>query len=133
MNSPEIVAVSLFNASLFGLFSKEDWSRMTGPVSGLVVSILIMVVLFKHSANRIRKDDERARLDRQDREERHKEAMQVQRDLMKKLEDKDERLMALTVEQMKAQGHATNAINSMDRNIQRLTIQLADMPCKKAS
>jgi hypothetical protein len=39
-------------------------------------------------------------------------------------------LKGLTVESIIAQGKATRAVEKMDANIQRLTVELAERPCQ---
>jgi hypothetical protein len=124
-----LALASVFTASITGWLSDKDWERIVGPFGGLVVSLLMLLVLIRHSSARIKRDDERAAHDREEREKCHQEAMKIQRELGKRLDSQGEKLMAITVESIKAQGKATVAIESVDRTMQHLTAEWERKPC----
>lgn len=127
---PDTIAIaSVWTASVTGWLSDKDWERIVGPFGGLVVSLLMLLVLIRHSAARLRRDDERAKHEREERERRHVEAMAIQRALGERLDAQTERVMELTAESIKAQGKTALAIQSVDRTLQSLTAEWERKPC----
>lgn len=106
-----------------GMITEADWVKFTGPHGFLFGAIIAIGVLW--NAGRIREKNESVRRDKEEtaREGRHAELVATNK-------ENAESLKALTVEAIKAQGKATYAVEKMDSNIQRLTIELADRPCQ---
>lgn len=95
-------------------FTDEEWNRITGPVSGLVISFLMLMVMVMFGRSRIKKDDARERAreaieearrkeDKEEREKRHRESMAQQDKLADKFESLHETQMKAYLEQAKAQ------------------------------
>lgn len=105
------------------VISDSDWDRITGPHGFLFGAVIAIGILW--NAGRVREKNETKRRDKEEeaREVRHAQLVATNR-------ENAESLKALTVEAIKAQGKATHAIETMDRNIQHLTNQLADRPCQ---
>ena len=111
---------------LVGVISESDWQRITGPHAFLFGLIIAVLVLW--NSGRVREANEKKRQERQEilenerrekeekaRDDRHAELVKTQR-------ENAESLKALTVESIKAVAKSTHAIETLDRNIQRLTI-----------
>ena len=116
-----LAALALANGVSYALavISDADWDRITGPHGFLFGAVVAIGILW--NAGRVREKNESARRDKEEaaREARHAELVATNK-------ANAESLKALTVESIKAQGKATHAIETMDRNIQRLTIEVAD-------
>ena len=111
---------------LIGTITEADWLRFTGPHGFLFGAIIAIGVLW--NSGRVREKNETIRRDKEElaREGRHSE-------LVKTNKDNAESLIALTVESIKAQAKATHAVEKMDSNIQRLTVELSERPCQAAA
>jgi len=96
---------------------------MIGPWGGMLVSLIMLAIIIRHTAARQKHQYQQAELDRQDRDRRHSEAMAMQK-------DNAEKLMGITVESIKASGRATLAIERVDSTLQYLTQELEKRPCQ---
>ena len=113
----DVTALALFTtASIFNFFSESDWNRITGPFGGLVVSLAMLVLLVRHSAARIRKDDER-----------HNESIAVQKLLIGKLDRQAEQHMELTKRCLESEKRTTVAIESVDSTLQLSASRMEDL------
>lgn len=110
-------------ASLTGWLTDKDWERLVGPWGGMLVSLGMLLIILRHTAARQKHQDQQAELDRQDRERRHQEAIALQK-------ENADKLMAITVETIKASGRATVAIERVDSTLQYLTAELEKRPCQ---
>ena len=122
------------SSAVFLAIADQDWSRLLGPQGFTVGLIFAVVVLWsngildrrakeKRDAVAQIKEDERREKEESAREKRHA-------DLVSTNKENADSLKALTVESIKAQGKATHAVETMDRNIQRLTVELSERPCQ---
>ena len=128
------VAIWKASATVFLSIADQDWSRLLGP-QGLTVGLIFAVCVLwtngildrkakeKRDAIADEKEDERRGKEEAARENRHAQLVATNK-------ENAESLKALTVESIKAQAKATHAVETMDKNIQRLTIELADRPCQ---
>lgn len=132
-----LIEGSILTGGMLAIISDQDWQRMTGPHGVAFIAVLAVIVLW---ANGLRK--EKAEISRRQAEEiraearrvadeaalekRHTETMTMQR-------ENADKLMQLTVESIKAQGHTSQAIISIDSTIKRLTEEVASRPCQKAN
>lgn len=117
---PEAVAAPVLLASLTGWLSDKDWERLIGPWGGMLVSIAMLAILLRHTATRMRKDDE-------NRDKRHTESMQVQKELGERLDKQNEKLQEIAIEGIKAQAKVSSAIERFDANAQRMTIEFREL------
>lgn len=122
-----LAAVTVYQgiAYIGGIISDEDWSKITGP-HGLVFVLIIglLTLWIKSQRNDVAT------------ERRHKEALSAQKEnfelLMEMNTTNADGLKALTVESIKANMRCIGAIESMDKNIQRLTVEMEDrLPKRK--
>jgi hypothetical protein len=118
-----IDGIALSGLSFLAIISETDWSRITGPHGVAFVAIAAVIVLWASGIRKDKREDERRTKEENAREGRHSESIAIQK-------DNAEKLVALTVENIKACGHVTQAIHSMDRTIQQLTHELGDRPCQ---
>lgn len=91
-----------------GIIADEDWQKITGP-HGLVFVLIIGLLTLWIKSQRNDAATER----------RHREAMEAQREYA-------DELKSLTVEQTKNSMRFMASIDNMDKNIQRLTIEIED-------
>lgn len=117
---PEAVAAPVLLASLTGWLSDKDWERLIGPWGGMLVSIAMLGILLRHTASRMRKDDE-------NRDKRHSESMAVQKALGERLDKQSEKLQEIAIESIKAQAKVAGAIERFDSNAQRLTVEFREL------
>ena len=106
-----------------GLLTETDWLKITGPHGFLFGSVIAVLVLW--NSGRVREKNEQLRREKEEaaREQRHNQLVATNK-------ENAESLKALTVESIKAQAKSTHAIETMDRNIQRLTNELSERPCQ---
>jgi hypothetical protein len=97
---------------ILGLIDPAIWKELTGAHGALFGAVVIVLALWTS------KIADSKRMDK-----RHDELMALQT-------ANAEKLMGLTAEAIKAHGLAISAINSMDRTIQNLTIEISDRPCQ---
>jgi type VI protein secretion system component VasK len=132
-----VVSLGVVVATVDGLIDDKSWERITGKSGALFVLSVVLLVVW--NANRLSgkraavREEARRKAEAADRraeaaatEVRHKETMAMQ-------ERNAQKLMDLTVENIKAGARATHAIESMDSNIVRLTMELSDRPCQAAT
>lgn len=111
-HTPEIAAATLVIASLTSWITDEDWNRLVGPWGGFLVSILLCAILLRHSAKRIKREDQRedermrreeARAEKEsvERERRHKESIAAAEAAAAKYEGLTREVMAIQVETAK--------------------------------
>ena len=93
---------------ILGLIDPTVWKELTGAHGALFGAVVIVLALWASKIADSKKMDKR-----------HDEMMTMH-------SNSSEKLMALTAEAIKAHGMATQAINSMDRTIQNLTIKITD-------
>ena len=93
---------------ILGMLDPEVWRGLTGDHGALFGAVIIVAVLWASKLADSKRMDKR-----------HDEMMALQTSNATKL-------MALTAEAIKAHGLAIQAINSMDRTIQSLTIEVTD-------
>jgi hypothetical protein len=117
---PEAIAAPVLLASLTGWLSDKDYERLIGPWGGMLVSIAMLAILLRHTASRMRKDDE-------NRDKRHAESMQMQTALGERLDKQNERLQEIAIEGIKAQAKVAGAIERFDSNAQRLAIEFREL------
>ena len=115
-----IAAAAVFTASLTGWLTDKDWERLVGPWGGMLVSLCMVVVLLRHSAKRISKEDT-------ERERRHQESMELQTKLGERLDKQNESMQAVAIESIKAQAKVTGAIERLDSNAQRMTLEFREL------
>ena len=120
-----ILAVWTGTRTLASAISEGDWMKIKGPEGALFLSVVIIIVLW--NAGRVREKNENTRRENEEkkRDDRHKEQLALQK-------DNADKLIQLNVESILAQGKATQAINSMDRTMQALTIEIKERPCQKS-
>lgn len=120
-----LASITALNGAQYflGMLSETDWLKITGPHGFLFGAVIAVLVLW--NSGRVREKNETARREKEElaREARHAELVATNK-------ENAESLKALTVESIKAQGKATHAVETMDRNIQRLTNELAERPCQ---
>ena len=75
---------------------------MIGPWGGMLISVSMLVILLRHSAKRIAKEDERAKVDREERERRHAESLAAMKETHVKFEVLHTRAMDTQLETAKA-------------------------------
>lgn len=115
----DIIALSTLAVwqGAIALISNDDWNKITGPNGLVFVLIIGLIVIWTKSVR-----DDAAK------ERRHKETISAQSkhyDSLLALNTKTaEDLKKLTVESTTAQINATNAIDSLDSNIVRLTHEI---------
>jgi flagellar biosynthesis component FlhA len=126
---------SLFFLSVFAFVTETDWQRITGPHGVAFVAIAAVIVLWgsgirdkallrKETEEREIREEKRREKEESAREARHAESIKLQR-------ENAEKLIGITVENIKAAGHVTQAINSMDRTIQQFSHDLGQRPCQQ--
>lgn len=94
------------------LVDKETMDQLRGGDGALIGAVMIVCVLW------LSKIADGKRLDK-----RHAEQMQLQK-------ENSSKLMELQAESIKAKAMMTQAVISMDSNIQRLTMELSERPCQ---
>lgn len=99
--------------------SDGNWDKLIGPHSLTFGAVIAVIVLWTSRVVESRKQEAA-------RERRHQETVSMQG-------RNADKLLELTKESILAQGKATLAINSMDRTVQSLTIEIKDRPCQAAS
>jgi len=120
-----ILEGSLLSAlSVFAIISETDWSRITGPHGVAFVAIAAVIVLWASGMRKDKREDERRAKEESSREARHAESIRLQK-------ENADKLIEITVENIRAAGKVTQAITSMDRTIQHLSNELSDRPCQK--
>jgi hypothetical protein len=133
-HTAEASVLAMAGTSL-AIISEQDWNRMTGPHGVAFIAVAAVIVLWanglrKERLEQKRRDEEalrheaRRQEDEANREKRHKEAMSMQ-------SANADRIMDITVESIKAQGHSAQAIASIDSTIKRLSDELSSRPCAK--
>jgi hypothetical protein len=123
---PESLAMlTLWCANLSGLISDKDWERAIGPYGGLLVSLLMLLVLIRHSAARIKKEDARAEKDAAERERRHKEQLDAMASTHSKFE-------VLHTRQMDAQLETAKALLKLAHAQETLHSEMRGRPCQVA-
>ncbi len=117
-------AATLIMASLTSWISKEDWDRLVGPWGGFVVSLMLCAILLRHSAKRIKKEDDRTASDNQERERRHQENMAKQTEIASKFEAVTERVTETQLETVKALLRLSHSCESLHN-------EMRSRPCQK--
>lgn len=97
-----------------------SWQRLTGSHGTLFVLAIGIIVLWNASRIREKKEDARRKEEDAARERRHAELVSTNK-------ENAEGLKALTVDSIKANIRAIVAVESMDKNIQNLTIGIKEM------
>jgi hypothetical protein len=117
------LAVANGGKFLMGIIMDSDWEKITGPHAFLFGLVIAVGVLW--NSGRVQEKKENVRREREEaaRENRHNQLVATNK-------ENAESLKALTVESIKAQAKATHAVETMDKNIQRLTIELGERPCQ---
>lgn len=120
-----LLTLAVANGGKFiaGIILDADWNKITGPHAFLFGLVIAVSVLW--NSGRVQEKKENARREKEEsaREKRHNELVATNK-------ENADSLKALTVESIKAQAKATHAVETMDKNIQRLTVELADRPCQ---
>lgn len=125
--TPETLAgATVVMASLTGWLTDKDWERMVGPWGGLLLSVCMCGILLRHSAKRIKREDERSELERQERERRHAESMALQRESHAKFE-------TLHTRAMDAQLETAKALLKLSHSNERLHDEMRGRPCHQAA
>ena len=117
--------------------SEQDWQKAFGPNGVAFVAVIAVVVLWgalltfihrsKKDSELRRKEELEARANEDAaRERRHKEIMDLQNKNGSDLKD-------LTAESIKANMRGTFAVETLAKNLQALTCDLADRPCQAAA
>jgi FtsZ-interacting cell division protein ZipA len=130
-----VEGISLSALSFIAFISEQDWSRMLGPHGVAVVAILAVVALWvsgikeksamkKDIEAREAREEARRTKEEESREKRHNESIQLQT-------TNSDKLVALTVENIKAQALTTAALASVDRSLQDLAEQISKCPGKQ--
>ncbi len=120
--------------SVVALISEQDWGRLLGPHGVAVAALMAVVALWlgnirdkrilrEDLESRERREENRRAVEEASREKRHTESIRIQR-------ENADKLIALTVENIKAAAHVTASIESVDRTIQTLADELKDRPCQ---
>lgn len=104
----------LTQAIILGI-TEQDWTRLLGPQGFTVGLILAVIVLWGNGLMREKNENKRREKEEAKREARHVETIGLQR-------ENSDKLMALTVESIKAQGMSASAIS-------RLVDELEARPC----
>lgn len=106
-------------AAALGIISDGDWSRIVGSHGALFLAVVAVALLWSRSLLKERNEDRRRT---------HEEAASEARStaLLAALTDANESNKALTVESIRAQGKATEAINRMNSTIQNQTVTLCE-------
>ena len=101
--------------------TESDWSKLIGPYGGYFLS-LIMLLLFIRRDNRNRKDaTKRLESEELNRERRHKESLEIQRDNSKSL-------MELNIKQIEAQHAVSVAMTGLTQELRSRPCQADDAP-----
>lgn len=124
-------------SGLNNIIDEQSWDRLTGRHGALFVMAIALLVFWNSNRLREKRDAKRQSIieSREDarrkeeeilrqtenaaREDRHREAMELQR-------RNSDQLITLNAESIKAQAKCTHAIEAMDKNIQRLTMEISD-------
>jgi len=114
--------LALYNGTRYvaGLISDEDWQKITGPHGVAFLAVTACIVLWLNGLRREKIEEKRRSREEAAREARHAENIAVQR------EAKDE-VKALVVECVKSNAMVTAAITSIDKNNQRLTVEIENL------
>jgi hypothetical protein len=110
--------------SIVAIISEADWARILGPHGVAVCAILGLAIVWGSGLRKDKREDERRAKEESSREARHAESIRLQK-------ENADKLIEITVENIKAAGKVTQAITSMDRTIQHLSNELSDRPCQK--
>jgi len=117
-------AATLVIASLTSWITKEDWDRLVGPWGGFLVSIILCALLLRHSAKRIKKEDERTAKDNEERERRHKESMEKQDHIAKRFEKITDGVNATNLEVAKV-------LLKLNNSCENLHYEMRSRPCQR--
>lgn len=123
-NGSEIAAATLLVASLTSWITDEDWNRLVGPWGGFLVSIILCAILLRHSAKRIKREDDRAEKDNADRERRHQEALQAQVAAAAKYEGLTREVMAIQVDTAKVMMHLSKTNEALHEEMRSRPCQI---------
>lgn len=118
-----IATAALATASLTGWLSDKDWERMIGPWGGLLISVFMLIILLRHSAKRIAKEDARSNEDRAERDRRHKEQLEVMRETNSKFE-------SLHIRSMDTQLETAKALLKLSHSFDMLHEDVKARPCQ---
>lgn len=99
---PELAGVAVITAGITNWISQEDWDRLIGPWGGFVISLLLCALLLRHSAKRIRREDDRAKDDAAERKAMHQENLEAMEKTHLKFENLSNRQMDTQLETVKA-------------------------------
>lgn len=123
-HGPEIAAAGFAIASITSWITDEDWNRLVGPWGGFVLSILLCAILLRHSAKRIKREDQRAESDNADRDRRHKESMDAQVAAAAKYEGLTREVMAIQVDTAKVMAQLAHSCESLHSEMRSRPCQL---------
>jgi len=128
------LAIWKTSSAVFLAIAEHDWNRLLGP-QGFTVGLIFAVVVLWSNGVLDRRAKEKRDAIAQDKEDQRREKEEAAREnrhaqLVGTNKENAESLKVLTVESIKAQAKATHAVETMDKNIQRLTVELADRPCQ---
>lgn len=110
---PELAGVAIVTAGITNWISQEDWDRLIGPWGGFVISLLLCALLLRHSAKRIRREDDRAKEDAADRKAMHQESLTAMEKTHTKFETLANRQMECQLETAKAILKMANASENL--------------------
>lgn len=83
---PELAAAAVVVAGLTNWITDEDWDRLVGPWGGFLISLMLCALLLRHSAKRIRREDDRAKEDALERKTMHKESLEAMKETHSKFD-----------------------------------------------
>lgn len=121
--------LALYNgaAAVVGVITETDWNRMTGPHGVAFIAVIAVIGLWVD-----RKVEKRGEQKRRDKEDEAKEKRN--QDLIDALKQLTESNHGLTERAITTIAESKAAIITLDRNIQRLTIEVSDkIPNRRAS
>ena len=118
-----IATAALAIVSLTGWLSDKDWERMIGPWGGMLISLAMLVLLVRHSAKRIAKEDARSEKEAAERERRHKEQLDAMKETHAKFE-------SLHIRSMDTQLETAKALLKLSHSCEMLHSEMRGRPCQ---
>lgn len=118
----EFAMIPLIFAGITSWIDDKDMERFIGPWGGLVISLLLCAVLLRHSAKRIRREDDRAKEDAAERKLMHQENLAA----MEKTHSKFE---AIIGRQMDCQLETAKAILKLSDSNNNLHSEMRSRAC----
>jgi hypothetical protein len=122
--SPEIVGATVVIGGITSWITDEDFNRLVGPWGGFVVSIVLCAILLRHSAKRIKREDDRAANDATERERRHQENLAKQSEIAVKFE-------AVTDKVTQTQLETVKALLRLSHSNENLHAEMRSRPCQR--